>query len=986
MSHSTIRFPVGLDQQFYADLLWLPPVATATITGTSGNDELVGTPGDDTINGLEGDDLLTGGGGNNVLNGGIGSDYAVYVSAPAGVAASLTTNIALLNGYGGIDSFSGVENLIGSEFGDDLTGLASAASNLQGYGGNDILRGGSAGDTLIGGSGTNTLIGGGGDDSYFVSSASDVIVEAGGAGTDTVFTIGVDFTLADNVENGTITGTGNFGLTGNAGANLLIGNSGNNALDGGGGGDTLNGGAGDDTYTIDSVGDVIVDSAGIDTVRTTLLSYTPGSGLENLTFIGAGTFTGTGNASSNIFTGGVGRDVFFGEGGDDRFIGSAGNNLYSGGSGVDTADYSLAPAGVTLSLTMGTASNGFGGTDSIDTMENVIGSAFADTIRGSGADNRLEGGDGNDFLYGLGGSDVLVGGAGNDFLDGGEFAGGVIDTLMGGTGDDTYAFVSGNLLVENPGEGIDTVIGSNVSLADNFENATGTGTLTGNSANNVLTSQGGAGGTVTLIGRGGANTYIGAASTDVASYAGAPAGVHVDLNDGVATANGYGAADTLTNIEDLIGSDFNDVLVGNGARNVLVGGLGYDTLAGLAGDDTLFGGTGSSNELIGGEGNDTYFSTAIGDTIVELPGGGTDAVVTTLASFTLANNVENLIFNGTGSFSGTGNALDNQISGGSGDDRLAGLAGNNTLNGGGGIDVADYSAATLAISIALGDPGPRANGFGGFDQLISIEGVIGGSGDDVLVGTQADNVLSGGEGRDTLVGLGGNDTISGGTGVANELYGGTGDDTFIVGAIGDTIVENFGEGTDTVQTRLNYFVMAPNVENFVFTGDAAVTAFGNDTNNSFTGKSGNDTFYGEAGNDVLLLAGLEADYSVTSISGGFRITDTKPGVDGDDGTDTVYGVERVRYRDGTERTLSAAGSDVIAGDAAAIGASGGADAPAELLAAVAAADAAAPLIDQAVSRFGLSPAFAIDFGGPAIMSIAPPLDSLAASPAIVPGG
>jgi Ca2+-binding RTX toxin-like protein len=161
--------------------------------------------------------------------------------------------------------------------------------------------------------------------------------------------------------------------------------------------------------------------------------------IGNLTLTGIGALdeTITGATGNDTLSGGDGNDVLIGLAGDDTLNGGnnddllrggTGNDTLTGGAGIDTADYSDATAGVTVNLSLAGAQNTVGaGSDTLSGIENLTGSAFADTLTGDSGDNRLEGGDGNDSLTGGGANDTLYGGAGND-------------TLAGGTGSDTALY------------------------------------------------------------------------------------------------------------------------------------------------------------------------------------------------------------------------------------------------------------------------------------------------------------------------------------------------------------------------------------------------------------------------------------------------------------------------------------------------------------------------------------------------------------------
>ena len=229
----------------------------------------------------------------------------------------------------------------------------------------------------------------------------------------------------------------------------------------------------------------------------------------------------------------------------------------------------------------------------IDTVQSSISFSLADpvhaigdienlTLTGTAAINAT-GNALDNVLIGNSGANVLTGLDGNDTLNGGGGA----DHLFGGTGNDTYVVDNaGDIVDETGGSGIDTVQSSvSFSLADpvhaigDIENLTLTGTAninaTGNALDNVLI---GNSGNNVLIGGAGADTLDGGGGTDTASYASSLAGVTVSLMTG-SGSGGDAQGDTLTNIENLTGSNFDDTLEGNSLNNVLVGGLGTDTVS-----------------------------------------------------------------------------------------------------------------------------------------------------------------------------------------------------------------------------------------------------------------------------------------------------------------------------------------------------------------------------------------------------------------------
>ncbi len=221
----------------------------------------------------------------------------------------------------------------------------------------------------------------------------------------------------------------------------LNGGAGDDYLDGGTGADSMVGGTENDTYVVDNAGDIVVElaSQGTDTITTTrtTLSLAAIANVENLTYTGAGNFTGTGNTLANTLTGGAGNDTLSGGAGDDRLDGRAGADSMVGGTENDT--YVVDNVG---DIVVELASQG------TDTIETTLASYSLAAI--ANVENLTFTGSGNFTGTGNTLANILVGGAGNDTLRGGAGS----DTLTGGSGADTYAWSSGEL-----GTGVDAIVG-----------------------------------------------------------------------------------------------------------------------------------------------------------------------------------------------------------------------------------------------------------------------------------------------------------------------------------------------------------------------------------------------------------------------------------------------------------------------------------------------------------------------------------------------
>ncbi|MCX8226690.1 MAG: calcium-binding protein, partial [Sulfitobacter sp.] len=277
-----------------------------------------------------------------------------------------------------------------------------------------------------------------------------------------------------------------------------------------------------------------------------------------------------------------GNDTITAGAGNDTLVGGTGADSLDGGTGTDVADYSTSSAAVTVNLVTGTGAGGDAQGDTLTNIENLTGSGFNDNLTGDGNANLLRGGGGNDSLQGGAGNDTLVGGAGADSLTGGlgidladysESGAGITVNLANGTG--TGGDAQGDTLA-----GIENLTGSDFNDR-----------LTGDANANVLS---GGAGQDTLTGGAGADTLDGGIGTDRADYSASSAAVTVNLATGIGTG-GDAQGDTLSNIENLTGSKFNDSLTGDGNANAIDGGGGADTLVGGAGSDTLTGAGGADS-------------------------------------------------------------------------------------------------------------------------------------------------------------------------------------------------------------------------------------------------------------------------------------------------------------------------------------------------------------------------------------------------------
>ena len=211
---------------------------------------------------------------------------------------------------------------------ENLSLTGTSAINAAGNSLSNKLTGNAAANTLDGKAGADAMAGAAGDDTYVVDNALDTVTEAANAGTDSVQS-SVGFTLPDNVENLSLTGTSAINASGNSLSNKLTGNAAANTLDGKAGADAMAGAAGDDTYLVDNALDVITEAAnaGIDSVQSSV-GFTLPDNVENLSLTGTSAINALGNSLSNKLTGNAAANTLDGKAGADAMAGAAGDDTY----------------------------------------------------------------------------------------------------------------------------------------------------------------------------------------------------------------------------------------------------------------------------------------------------------------------------------------------------------------------------------------------------------------------------------------------------------------------------------------------------------------------------------------------------------------------------------------------------------------------------------------------------------------------------------
>jgi Ca2+-binding RTX toxin-like protein len=829
-----------------------------TVDGGDGNDGLFGDAGNDSLNAGAGDDFIDGGSGNDVMTGGSGNDIYVVDStldklteaADGGIdTVRASFDFVLANNFenlqllvSGKGTGNAVSNAVQGNVGDDT---------LLGLAGNDTLEGGSGNDLLDGGTGDDSMKGGGDDDIYIVDSAGDVVVEGSGQGFKDEVRSSVSFVLGDNVENLTLTGTGNIDGTGNELKNLITGTAGSNRLDGGnapaGEIDKLIGGKGNDTYVLHGREQFVeVAGEGVDTAESADISidlsqtgFLDFSSIENARLTGSSNLNAVGNSLNNRIDGNEGANLLDGGAGNDTLIGGLGNDVYvidgtgdvvTEAAGGGTADR-IQSSNISVSLAK---------LAEVEEIE-LVGTAAIDGT-GNAKDN------------------LILGNFGANRLDGGAGA----DTLQGGDGNDVYIVDNLNDVVsEEGGSGIDLVESTVSFILDDaggkslIENLTLTGSADTNGTGNALD-----------------NIILGNAARNALA--------------------GLDGSDTLS------GGGGNDTLAGGTGIDILRGDVGNDELRGDSGNDLLDGGTGN-DVMAGGEDSDTYVVDSAGDVIDETGVSGKDLVQSSI-SFDLSKvtGIEDLTLLGTGAINGTGNNGDNRITGNAGNNVIDGGAGRDTMLGGAGNDTFIVDDLNDAVAEQQNE---------GTDKVVaSVSFALGANVEELVLGGTDNLTGTGNDGNNKITGNAGNNTLNGRGGV-DTLIGGDGNDTYIVDDAKDVVTELANGGTDEVEASVS-FTLAANLEVLALTGTDNIDGTGNDGANLLDGNIGNNILKGGKGADTI--DGGSGIDTVSYVGSAAVIIDLSAGnpaarASGGDATgDILFDLENV---------IGSANADNITGDA-----------------------------------------------------------------------
>lgn len=705
----------------------------AQIFGTTGNDTLAGTVGADVMDGGAGKDRLNGGDGDDIVNGGADNDY-VYGDRGNDTLYGGSGNDAVVGDAGNDVLFGedGNDGMYGGGNDDALHG-GNGLDTMFGDGGNDVLDGGADDDKLYGGAGNDRLIGGAGNDVLDGGAGDDVLVYNFGSGVDQL----VGNTGADTLE--LVLSSADLTLVSDdiaAFATWLdtqIGNAGSVAAHAAS--------ASGPTFTFASLGltvsaieavNVVLDGQSVPIAS--LLNSAPVvdatqqvSTSEDVAVSGTVVATDAdGDALTMTVAQGPANGIVVLDASRGAFTYTP-NASYSGSDSFEVVVADAAGASVTQVVQVAVAAVAdaplltVASSVGADASGTVIGTSASEVLFGASGDDSIQGGQGNDTIYadGTGGSGFTVAldlSAALTDLDGSETLSITIAGVPSGAllsaghdaGGGAWVLGAGDL----PGLTLTLPVAADVTLTVTAMSQESGGATASASAEIDIAFSGASGNDVVDAGAGN-DVVHGGHGFDILDMSSAASPVAAYLFAGFAVGDGY---DTFSSIEGVWGSRFADQLYGDNGDNAFRGGDGGDQIYAFDGNDAVDGGAGS-DQLYGYAGNDVIADGSGGD----------------------------------------------QVYGDAGDDTIvaAGDADADTYHGGSGFDVVDFSAATGALDIDLGNHQVRGPAK---DMLFEIEGVVGSAHADSIEGDDGVNVIDGGDGDDVIESGRGADILTGGAG------------------------------------------------------------------------------------------------------------------------------------------------------------------------------------------------------------------------------
>jgi Ca2+-binding RTX toxin-like protein len=532
------------------------------LTGNSGNDVLTDNGAYNTLVAGSGNDTLVGSTSGDTLVGGAGNDTFVLNSTSDTIVDQFTgTNNSVVTsvGFSGT-SYANIQNVTGTGYSNMTLGVGINVVNGLPVAGNYVITSNQGVDTLQGGFGNNTFVVNNSSDYLQTQPASLNISPTSVINTVNTVDTSVSYTVAQNVQNLTGTGNANIALTDNSNLNEVITSN--------YGFDTLTGGTGINTYVINNAWDVINAPYQSTSVIDTSVNYT-----VNPNVVNTQTLTGIGNANIALSDNNQLNDVITSNSGIDTLTGGSASNTFVINNSADI-----------INPVYGS------GTTTIDTSVNYLTSANVQTMTGIGSANILIG-DVNSL------NDVITSNSG-------------IDTLIGGSGNDTFVVNNSADAINLPSNNLGSTVDSSVNYAVNpqVQTLTGIGSanislVDNNGLNDVITSNSGVD---TLIGGSGNNTFVVNNSADQVYAENTGSNINT-IDSSVSYVLPYAVQDLILTGSATVTGTANggsDLIVGNNGTDTLTGQSGIDVLEAGSGTDTLSV-TNAAGALIAGAGNDT---------------------------------------------------------------------------------------------------------------------------------------------------------------------------------------------------------------------------------------------------------------------------------------------------------------------------------------------------------------------------------------------